>query len=116
MVSHKKIICAGIVLLCALLSAFSQIMLKQSAQKRNSSSVGYYLNWRVFSAYGIFALTLFLNIYALTGIEYKLASVFNATAYLFTMILSVWLLKDSISWQCAVGNVLIIFGIVIYVW
>ena len=110
-----SIVCGGIMVLCALLSAFSQILLKKSTLEKHSSFLFNYLNTKVITAYAIFALTLFLNIYAFTGIQYKYASVLNASAYLFTMLLSAWLLKDRISWQCALGNSLIIIGIIIYV-
>ena len=110
-----SLLCGGIMVLCALLSAFSQILLKKSTLEKHSSFIRNFLNAKVIIAYSIFALTLFMNIYAFTGIPYKLASVLNASAYLFTMLLSAWLLKDRISWQCAVGNGLIILGIVIYV-
>ncbi len=110
-----SLICGGIMVLCALLSAFSQILLKKSTLEKHSSLIGNFLNIKVFCAYSIFALTLFLNIYAFTGIPYKYASVLNASAYIFTMILSAWLLKDDISWKCAAGNALIILGIIVYV-
>ncbi len=110
-----SIVCGGIMVLCALLSAFSQILLKKSTLEKHSSFIRNFLNVKVVCAYCIFAMTLFMNIYAYTGIQYKYASVLNASAYLFTMLLSAWLLKDRISWQCAVGNCLIILGIIIYV-
>ena len=110
-----SLICGSIMVLCALLSAFSQILLKKSTLEKHNSLIGNFLNTKVITAYAIFALTLFLNIYAFTGIPYKLASVLNASAYLFTMLLSVWLLKDKLSWKCVLGNCLIVTGIVIYI-
>ena len=112
--SPHSFLCAGIMVLCALLSAYSQILLKKSTMEKHRSFVFNYLNVKVITAYSIFALTLFMNIYAYTGISFKYASVLNATAYLFTMLLSRWLLKDWISWQCATGNGLIVLGICIY--
>ena len=110
-----SLLCGGIMVLCALLSAFSQILLKKSTLEKHSSLIRNFLNAKLITAYSIFALTLFMNIYSFTGIPYKLASVLNASAYLFTMLLSTWLLKDKIFWHCALGNSLIILGIVIYV-
>lgn len=97
-------------------SAFSQILLKKSTLEKHASFLGNFLNVKVLTAYAIFALTLFLNIYAYTGIPYKFASVLNASAYIFTMLFSAWLLKDKISWQCAAGSILIVAGIMVYVW
>ena len=110
-----SVVCGCIMVLCALLSAFSQILLKKSTLEKHESFIGNFLNAKVFIAYSIFALTLFMNIYAFTGIPYKFASVLNASAYIFTMLLSAWLLKDRISWTCATGNILIVLGIIIYV-
>ena len=110
-----SLLCAGIMVLCALLSAYSQILLKKSTMEKHRSFIFNYLNAKVISAYSIFALTLFMNIYAFTGIPYKYASVLNATAYLFTMLLSRWLLKDKITWRCALGNSMIIVGIIVFV-
>ena len=110
-----SLFCAGLMVFCALLAAFSQILLKKSTLERHDSFIGNFLNAKVICAYALFALTLFLNIYAFTGIQYKYASVLNASAYLFTMLLSVWLLKDRLSWRCVLGNCLIVLGIVIYV-
>lgn len=73
-----------------------------------------YFNLKVISAYFILVLTLFINIYALTGIPFKFASVLNASSYIFAMLLSVLILKDRLSWQCIAGNCLIICGIIIY--
>lgn len=113
--NRHSLLCAGIMVTCALLSAFSQILLKKSSLEKHRSFIYNYLNVKVVVAYAIFALTLFMNIYAYTGIPFKYASVLNATSYLFTMVLSAILLKDRISWQCALGNCVIIAGIGIYV-
>ena len=110
-----SLLCAGIMVFCAMLSAYSQILLKKSTLEKHQSFIFYYLNTKVIGAYSIFTLTLFLNIYAFTGIAYKYASVLNATAYIFTMLLSRWMLKDRISWQCALGNTMIILGILVFV-
>lgn len=109
-----SLVCGCIMVLCALLSALSQILLKKSTLEKHECFISNFLNAKVIIAYSIFALTLFMNIYAFTGIPYKFASVLNASAYLFTVLLSAWLLKDRISWRCAVGNCLIVIGIIIY--
>ncbi len=110
-----SLLCAGIMVFCALLAAYSQILLKKSTLEKHRSFLFNYLNPRVIGAYSIFALTLFLNIYAFTGIDYKYASVLNATAYIFTMLLSRWLLKDKITWHCIAGNTMIMLGIFVFV-
>ncbi len=113
--SKNSLICATIMVFCAFLSAFSQILLKKSTLEKHRSIIFNYLNPKVIIAYSIFALTLLLNIYAFAGIEYKYASILNATAYIFTMFLSWLLLHDKISLHCFIGNSIIIIGIIIYV-
>ena len=48
------------------LTAISQILLKQSANKQYKSMLYEYLNWRVILSYGIFFGVLLLNTYAFT--------------------------------------------------
>ena len=52
-------------------SAFSQLLLKQSANKTYKNPIFEYLNWRVILSYGIFAAVLFLNTYAYTKVDMK---------------------------------------------
>ncbi len=107
---------AFIKVLAALVAAFSQILLKKSTLLKHGGIVREYLNWHVMTAYALFFLTVFLNIYAFAGgLEYRFGSVLNATAYLFTMLLSILLLHDRLNWRCVCGNLLIFTGIVIYV-
>ncbi len=113
--SVHSLVCGGIVVLCALLSAFSQILLKKSTLDKHDSMLGNYVNGKIALAYFFFASTVFLNIYAYTGLPYKIAPVLTSSSYLFTMLLSFWILKDKISWQCVLGNILIVLGIVVYV-
>ena len=107
---------ALIKILAAFVAAISQILLKKSTLLKHDDIVLEYLNWHVVTAYILFFLTVFLNIYAFArGLEYRFGSVLNATAYLFTMVLSVLLLHDKLNWRCVCGNLLIFIGIVIYV-
>lgn len=108
-------LCASIKIFSALISAFSQILLKKSTMVEHGSLVREYVNVRVIVAYMLFSMALLLNIFAFSGLEYRLGSVLNATAYLFTMVLSVLLLHDKLNWRCVCGNLLIFIGIVIYV-
>jgi len=112
--SQHSYICAGIMIACAFLAAFSQILLKQRTQDRHSKLLFQFLNWKVMLAYSIFALTLFLNIYAYSGIPFKYGSVLNASSYFFAMILSALILKDRLTWRSVTGNILILTGIAVY--
>ena len=107
---------AFIMILAAMVAAFSQILLKKSTMLKHGGVVQEYFNWYVIIAYTLFFLTVFMNIYAFSlGLEYRFGSVLNATAYLFTMLFSIILLHDKLNWRCVCGNLLIFLGIVIYV-
>ena len=67
-------------------TAISQVLLKQSANKKYSNPLLEYLNWRVIVAYGIF----------------------------FVLIFSRVILNEKITKGKLVGNLLIIAGILIY--
>ena len=109
-----EILCAGIMFGSALLSAFSQILLKSSTKDAHENMLSRYLNLKVISAYGIFALTLFMNIYAFSVIPFKYGSVIMASSYTFTLILAALLLKEMPTWRSICGNLLILAGISIY--
>ena len=112
--SRHSAICAGIMIGSAFLAAFSQILLKCSTRDHHKKAIFQFLNWKVAIAYSIFALTLFLNIYAYSGIPFKYGSVLNASSYFFAMILSALILKDRPSWRTVTGNILILTGIAVY--
>ena len=75
-------------------SAFSQLLLKQSANKTYKNPIFEYLNWRVILSYGIFAAVLFLNTYAYTKVDMKYGAVIDTFTYVFVMVLSYFILKE----------------------
>lgn len=109
-----SIVCLTVMLVNAFLSAFSQILLKQSANKEHKKLIDEYLNVRVISAYIILAFTLVSNAFAYQGIAYKYGSVIGASSYIFLMILSRLILKEKITKQVLLGNAIIMFGMFIY--
>lgn len=108
------ILCACIMIFAAFLAACSQILLKLSTRDMHSDALSVYLNFKVILAYCIFGLTMLMNIFAFTRLEYKYGSILSSTAYLFTMILSSVVLKEKLTWRCVVGNFLLMAGIVTY--
>lgn len=103
-------------LLCAgtFFTAFSQLLLKQSANKTYKHPIYEYLNWQVITAYAIFVGVLLLNTYAFTQVDMKYGSVIDTLSYVFVMLLSFIILKEKFSKGKVVGNLIIILGIVIY--
>lgn len=112
--SFFSVICLVVMLVNAFLSAFSQILLKQSANKEHKRAIDEYLNVRVIAAYVILAYTLVSNAFAYQGIAYKYGSVIGASSYIFLMILSKLILKEKITKKVLLGNLIIMFGMFIY--
>ncbi len=66
-------------------------------------------------AYGILAVTIVLNIFAYSVLNYKYGSVVMSSSYVMTLLLSMVFLRDKPTWRSIVGNVLIVLGIIVYV-
>lgn len=99
---------------CTILTAISQVLLKRSANLPHKSFIYEYLNWRVILAYFIFVLVLLLNTYAFTRVPMRYGSVIDAFTYVFVLMFSWLLLKEKITKEKLIGNVIIIIGFLIY--
>ena len=88
-------------LLSSFLAAISQILLKLSAKKNHK-------NWI------ILLLTMIMNIYAYSGIDYKFGPILTTTSYIFVVILSIYILKEKLNKNKIIGISLILIGIVIF--
>lgn len=96
------------------LSAVSQILLKKSASMVYRKPIYEYFNWRVFIAYFIFLIVLFSNTYAYTNVDMKYGAVIDSCTYVLVMLLSWMVLGEMFTKWKLVGNIIIIFGIIIY--
>lgn len=103
-----------VMLLSSFLAAVSQVMLKLSARKKYKHPLAEYLNPLVISAYIILLLTMVMNIYAYSGMDYKLGPILTTASYIFVVILSVSVLKEKISLKKALGVCMIIIGILVF--
>lgn len=95
-------------------SAISQVLLKQSANKKYENPIREYLNWRVIVAYGIFFGVLLLNTYCYTKVDMRYGPVIDTATYVFVLLFSWLILKEKITKQKVIGNLIIILGIIIY--
>lgn len=95
-------------------SAFSQILLKQSAKQTHKNIIYEYLNWHVITAYTIYFLVLFSNTYAYTRVDMKYGAVIDTFSYVMVVVLSFVVLKEKFTKMQLLGNVLIAAGILIY--
>lgn len=95
-------------------TAISQVLLKQSAEKKHKSWIFEYLNWRVITAYGISFSVLLLNTYAYTKVDMKYGAVIDTFSYVFVMVLSYLILKEKFTKGQLIGNLIIITGVMVY--
>ena len=95
-------------------TAFSQVLMKQSAQIEHKNWIYEYLNWRLILAYGIAFSVLMVNTYAYTEVEIKYASIIDTFSYVNVMVFSYLILKEQFTRTQLIGNLIIIAGILVY--
>lgn len=97
-----------------LISAFSQIMLKKSAQKSYESKIKEYINPLVIIAYGLFFGCTLISVYSLKVVPLSMSPILEASGYIFVAILSYIFFKEKLTKRQLLGMLLIVGGIVIY--
>lgn len=102
-----------IYLITPLLSAVSQLILKKAADNPKLTGLRAYLNVPVILAYGLFFGCMLLNVVALRTLDLTVASVLEASSYIYVMVLSWLFLKEKITKRRLLGNLIIIVGIVL---
>lgn len=102
-----------IYLLTPFLSAVSQLILKKAADNPKLTGVRAYLNLPVILAYGLFFGCMLLNVVALRTLDLTVASVLEASGYIYVMVLSWLFLKEKITRRRLIGNLIIVVGIIL---
>ena len=102
-----------IYLVTPLLSAISQLILKKAADNPKYTGVHAYLNLPVIGAYALFFGCMLLNVVALRTLDLIVASVLEASGYIYVMALSFFFLKEKITLRRLIGNCVIVVGIVL---
>ena len=110
----KIFLFSGIYLIGVIISAFSQVLLKKSANTEDGNFIKQYLNLKVISAYIIFFLATFLSIYAYKVIPVTLGAILGTLEYGLVAILSYIFFKEKLSTKQIIGILLIIIGIIVY--
>lgn len=105
-----------IIIINAFFSALSQILLNISADKKYKNKLFEYLNPYVIASYGILFLVLVVNVYCMKFLPLKNAHAVAASTYIFVLLLSRIVLKEKITVKKIVGNIIIVLGIIIFVW
>ena len=102
-----------IYLITPLLSAISQLILKKAADNPRYTGIRAYLNLPVILAYGLFFGCMLLNVVALRTLDLTIASVLEASGYIYVMALSFFFLQEKITLRRLIGNIVIVVGIVL---
>lgn len=103
-----------IMIVSGVLSSFSQILLKKSAQTKKESVIKEYLNLYVIVGYGITALCMILTMIAYKGVPFKYGAVLESLTYIYIMILSKMLLDEKLTKRKITGNLIIVVGVIVF--
>jgi len=104
----------ALVLASALISAFSQLLLKLAARKNYNVWWRSYLNGLVIAAYGMFFGTTLFNAIAMRFIPLSLAAALESSSQIFVAFISVVFLKEKLSKRKLAGLTLIVLGIILF--
>ena len=99
---------------CVTVSAFSQILLKKSADKTYKNRLFEYLNPYVIVAYGFFFLAMVFGSLSLRGTSLSLNAMLESLSYILIPVLSYLFLKERISRLQMIGIVVIVIGMIVY--
>jgi len=95
-------------------AAFSQLLLKKSANRSHENLIREYLNPYVIGGYGLLAVSMLLTIGAFRGLPYKNGPVIESLGYVLVMVLSGVFLKEKITLRKIAGTALILGGILVF--
>ena len=97
----------------SILSAFSQVLLKSSANK-NHKGLKEYANLFVISGYGITFICMILMILAYKGMPLKYGAIIESLVYIYIMFLGKISFKERLTTKRIMGNIIIVLGIIIF--
>lgn len=96
------------------LSSVSQILLKISAKKSHGSFLKEYLNPLVIIGYVFMGGATLTTIAAYQGIDYKNGPIIESLGYILVMVLSYFLLKETVTKKKIMGYVMILIGVIVF--
>ena len=101
-------------LISVTIAAFSQLLLKKSANRPHESLLKEYLNLYVIGGYGLLVVSMLLTIGAYRGLAYKNGPIIESLGYVLVMLLSGIFLKEKITARKIAGTALILVGILVF--
>lgn len=96
------------------IAAFSQILLKKSANKQHSSIIREYLNPYVIIGYGMMFVSMLFTIIAYKTIAYKSGPIIESLGYIMVMVLSLFFFHEKITKRKWIGTLFVITGVIIF--
>ena len=103
-----------IMLAGVIISSFSQILLKTSANQTYASFLRQYLNWRVITGYLMLLASMLFAVWAYSGMEYKYGPAIESIGFALVTFLSWWILKEKMTRKKTLGIGLIILGLIAF--
>jgi len=110
MINNGKFLIIGSLLLVS----FSQVLLKKSADKKHKNLLREFLNFNVIFAYCMFFGSMILNIFVLKFLGLKDIQVYMSLSYLLVLLFSKLMLNEKITKKKVIGNLIIVFGIIVF--
>lgn len=104
----------AIYILAVIISSFSQVLLKKSANQNYKKVISEYLNPYVISGYILFVGAVFLTIHGYREVPLKSGSIINSLGYIFVLVFGRLFLNEEITKNKIQGNILIIIGIIVF--
>ena len=102
-------------MLCGVtIAAFSQLLLKISANIEHRGFWKQYLNWRVILGYMMLLISTLFSIWAYSGMDYKYGPAIESAGFVLVAILSCVILKEKLTKKKIIGNLLIVAGLVVF--
>ncbi len=104
-----------VIMLCGVtIAAFSQILLKTSANQAHQGFLKQYLNKNVILGYLLLLVSMLFSVWALSGMDMRFAPAMESVGFVLVMIFSRVILKEKFTKRKIIGNILIVTGIVVY--
>lgn len=97
-----------------IIAAFSQILLKISANKEHPNRIREYLNIDVILAYALFVVSTLFTILSLRTISVSSSTIIESISYILVPILSFCILKEKLNKTQLLGMIIIVFGVIIF--
>ena len=102
-------------LFSVLVSSFSQVLLKKSANKKHESKIKEYKNKEVIIAYILFLGSTFMTMMAYRGVDISLGPILESIGFVYVAVMSRLILKERITKRQVFAICLIMIGISISV-